>query len=121
MPTIISEPALDVILPEPPSMAYDVLVRGERRVEDRRSVARRPGREQGMALEVIGHAVEYLIDSRMFLTEAPYTKAEQEAVQLLMTASRQVFEACAPIVPLRTRASEWLQRTFRGRKVAKFS
>ena len=118
MPIAISEPTLDITLPEPPSMAYDVLLHGERRVQERRSVARRPGREQGMALEVIGHAVEYLIDSRMFLTEAPYTKAEQQAVQLLMTASRQVFESCAPVVPLRTRAAEWLQRTFRIRKEA---
>ncbi len=116
MPTAVSESPLAITLPEPPSIAYDVLVHGERRKSERRAVARRPGREQGMALEVIGHAVEYLIDSRMFLTEAPYTKAEQEAVQMLMTASRMVFEDCAPIIPLRTRASAWLQRTFLRRK-----
>ena len=116
MPIAVSEPSTAVTLPQPPSITYDVLLHGERRLAERRAVARRPGREQGMALEVIGHAVEYLIDSRMFLTETPYNKAEQEAVQMLMTASRLVFEDCAPIIPLRTRASEWLQRTFLGRK-----
>ncbi len=116
MPTTVSESPLAIILPEPPTISYNLELHGDRRKTERRAVARRPGREQGMALEVIGHAVEYLIDSRMFLTEAPYTKSEQEAVQMLMTASRQVFEGCAPIVPLRTRASAWLQRTFLGRK-----
>ena len=96
MPTAISETSLAVTLPEPPPITYDVLLQGERRHAERRAVARRPGREQGMALEVIGHAVEYLIDSRMFLTEAPYTKAEQEAVQMLMSASRLVFADCDP-------------------------
>ena len=116
MPIAISELPEAVTFPEPPTVIYDVLLQGERRKAERRAVARRPGREQGMALEVIGHAVEYLIDSRMFLTEAPYTKAEQQAVQMLMTASRLVFENCAPVIPLRTRASRWLQCTLLGRK-----
>ena len=119
MSTAISGMPVEASLPKSISASYDVLMQGERRQGERRTmVVRRPGREQGMALEVLGHAVEYLIDSRMFLTEVPYTKAEQEAVQTLMSASRQVFEGCAPVVPLRTRATMWLQRTFLARKFA---
>ncbi len=62
-----------------------------------------------MALEVLGHAVEYLIDSRMFLTDVPYTRSEEEAVQLLMGCSRRVFEACPVIVPVKTRLATWVR------------
>lgn len=118
MPVAISaKPSSHASLPVSVGGSYDVLLHGERRQGERRAgIARRPGREQGMALEVLGHAVEYLIDSRMFLTQAPYTRAEQEAVQMLMSSSREVFEDCAPVVPLRTRAAIWLQRAFLGRK-----
>ena len=118
MPVMTAESPLVATLPQSVSLWSDVLLQGERRKGERRqSVARRPGREQGMALEILGHAVEYLIDSRMFLTAAPYTKAEQEAVQMLMSSSRQVFEECAPIIPLRVRAQVWFQRALLGRKV----
>jgi hypothetical protein len=62
-----------------------------------------------MAIEVLGHAVEYLIDSRMFLTETPYTKAEEEAVQILMRANRSVFESCAEVLPVGVRVGNWMR------------
>ena len=71
---------------------------------------RRLGREQGQAIEQLGHAVEYLIDSRMFLTQVPYTTAEEEAVQILMALNRLVFEGCPEVVPMRQRVVNRLRR-----------
>ncbi|RXH56822.1 hypothetical protein [Granulicella sibirica] len=71
---------------------------------------RRASRQQGIALEKLAHAVEYLIDSRMFLTQAPYTKSEEEAVKMLMRLNRAVFESCPVIVPLGTRVREWVRQ-----------
>ena len=76
----------------------------------RQPIRRRLGREQGRALERLGHAVEYLIDSRMFLTQVPYTAAEEEAVQILMALNRLVFESCPEVVPMRQRVLNRLRR-----------
>ena len=75
-----------------------------------RDERRRPGRNQGHALEQLGHAVEYLIDSRMFLTQVPYTTAEEEAVQILMSLSRLVFDGCPRAVTMRRRVLDGLMR-----------
>ncbi len=71
---------------------------------------RRLGREQGQAIERLGHAVEYLIDSRMFLTQVPYTIAEEEAVQILMALNRLVFESCPEVPTMRQRIVNRLRR-----------
>lgn len=76
--------------------------------------ARRPGREQGRALELLGHAVEYLIDSRMFLTGIAYTRSEEQALQMLMAASREVFEGCPVKVGFGAAAKSWLVRGWRS-------
>ena len=68
------------------------------------------GQAQGQALELLGHAVEYLIDSRMFLTQVPYTIAEEEAVQILMALNRKVFESCPEVVTMRRRVTNGLMR-----------
>jgi hypothetical protein len=88
---------------------------GDRRA--RRAERRRLGREEGQALERLGHAVEYLIDSRMFLTHVPYTNAEEEAVQILMKMNRLVFESCPEIVTMRRRVSDGLLRLIHGHPV----
>ncbi len=46
----------------------------------------------GQALESLGHTVEYLVDSRMFLVDEPATRADAEALHILMRLSREVFE-----------------------------
>jgi hypothetical protein len=48
--------------------------------------------QTGRALESLGHAVEYLVDSRLFLVDEPATRADSEALHLLMRLSREVFE-----------------------------
>ncbi len=52
---------------------------------------RRTSVDQGRGLEILGHAIEYLIDSRMFLIDEPHTAADSEATQILMRLSRQIF------------------------------
>ena len=60
---------------------------------------RRPRPEQGRALEILAHALEYLIDSdlREGDTIQPATRA---AVNLLAERSRSVFAGCPEVLPL---------------------
>jgi len=71
-------------------------------------VRRRSGVQQGRALEILAHAVEYLVDSRMFLIDQPATRADAEATQILMLLSREVFFECAAVVPPVRRLKLWI-------------
>jgi hypothetical protein len=64
--------------------------------------------QQGRALEILGHAVEYLVDSRMFLVDQPTTRADAEATQILTLLSREVFFECAEVVPPARRLGLWI-------------
>jgi hypothetical protein len=72
------------------------------------SVRRRSNPQQGRALEILGHAVEYLVDSRMFQIDQPTTRADAEATQILMLLSREVFFECAAVVPPARRLKLWI-------------
>jgi hypothetical protein len=67
-----------------------------------RSVRRRTTPQAGFALEILGHAIEYLADE--YVHEAGSLPSifsgdpRVEAIQLLMAANRQVYYAC-PVVP----------------------
>lgn len=74
------------------------------------TVRRRANRQQGRALEIVGHAIEYLVDSRLFITSGLDERAEQQAIQSLMRASRAVFVECAEVVPLRSQVRLWIER-----------
>jgi hypothetical protein len=55
--------------------------------------------EAGRALEILGHAVEYLTDEFMSQGSTFFLKKENmEAVQILMALNRQVYFEC-PEVP----------------------
>jgi hypothetical protein len=69
-----------------------------------RIVRRRPDMHQGRALEVLGHAIEYLVDSRMFLVK----------VQILSRCSREVFATCAEVVPVHHRFKQWAAEHLRA-------
>jgi hypothetical protein len=69
---------------------------------------RRGNREQGKALEALSHALEYLVDSRMFLIDEPSSPADAEAVQILARLSRKVFSECGKVEPFRTRLRKWM-------------
>ena len=66
---------------------------------------RRISQEAGRALEILGHAIEYLIDENVYAADArslPIGRLGQmgqmEAVQLLMKINRQIYLEC-PEVP----------------------
>lgn len=73
-------------------------------------VRRRGSLEQGFALEALGHAVEFLVDSRLFCQTDADAKSDQEAIQILMRLSREVFSECPAVIPVRTRVEHWLQK-----------
>jgi hypothetical protein len=67
-----------------------------------RSVRRRTTPEAGFALEILGHAIEYLADEYVheagLLPSIHSGDPRMEAIQLLMAANRQVYYSC-PVVP----------------------
>jgi len=75
-------------------------------------IRRRGSLAQGRALETLGHAVEYLIDSRLFDAGDHNVRVEQEAVQILMRMSREVFAECPEVVSLRRRLRLWVLDRF---------
>lgn len=80
-----------------------------------RPVRRRGSLQQGRALEALGHAVEYLVDSRMFLAGQTDAKADQEALRVLMRLSRDVFMECPEVVTLWTKVERLCRRSFARR------
>jgi hypothetical protein len=52
---------------------------------------------QGQALETIGHAIEYVYDSRVYRNSGQLSESEMEAVQILMRLSREVFQDCKEV------------------------
>ncbi len=84
--------------------------------ERRRLVRRRANLVQGRSLETLGHAVEYLVDSRMFVVEPSTAKAEREAVQILMRLSRMVFADCDEVVSVWEKMARLLDNPQRRRR-----
>lgn len=78
------------------------------------AVRRRANLQQGRALENIGHAIEYLVDSRLFITSGLDDRAEHQAIQILMRASRAVFAECAEVLPLRRQLALWIEKRLPG-------
>ena len=74
----------------------------------REVVVRRPTPEQGMALEVLGHAIEYLVDTNFYHQRAE-VPAVREAIAMLKQSSREVFAEAPEVVPVKTRAARWLR------------
>jgi hypothetical protein len=103
---VATEPIVATIQPTIPSECsrFDGV---ERRRQPRAPLNRRRStREQGRALEILGHAVEYLVDSRLRLV--PGTHSDELAVQMLMRLNREVFAECAEVVSLKLRLRGWL-------------
>jgi hypothetical protein len=67
-----------------------------------RSVRRRTTPEAGFALEVLGHAIEYLADEYVheggMLSSVERADPRVEALRVLMAANREVYFAC-PVMP----------------------
>ena len=90
-------------------LGADGIVRTPGGVHDRRMVRRRGSREQGKALEFLGHSVEYLVDSRLFTKDEAVARNDREAVQILMRASREVFAECPEVITVgrRVKRAYW--------------
>ncbi len=80
--------------------------RGKSHTRAHNTVRRRPNREQGTALEKLGHAIEYLIDSSMARGEGFSTDTQSpdfEAVRIMMRLNCEIFAGCEPITPMSER------------------
>jgi hypothetical protein len=79
------------------------------------AVRLRPNRRRitpqaGRALEILGHAIEYLTDEFVFEGGSFSANNEQlKAVQLLMALNRQVYYECPELPSLRERLRAWLR------------
>jgi hypothetical protein len=62
----------------------------------------------GRALLTLGHAAEYLANSRRFAILKSDGAADEEAIHLLMGISREVFEEFAEQTTEKRRAGDWL-------------
>jgi hypothetical protein len=106
--------SVSTIVPVKPPLAFDAHDPGGQSLRSVQStglgIRRRANHQQGRALEILGHAVEYLVDSRMFRSEEPTAPADAEALQILMLLSRQVFAECAEVVPLAHRLRIWIDK-----------
>ena len=76
---------------------------------ERASRPRRIDPRAGHALEILGHAIEYLADEYINSGGSLSAhNAQVEAVQLLMAANRAVYFACPPVPSLTERLRRWL-------------
>jgi hypothetical protein len=78
---------------------------------------RRPNRTQGHALEVLGHAIEYLVDQQLQREShaEPQTlsyQADAPAMHILMRLSREVFAECPEAASPRPSLKQRLFRLF---------
>lgn len=64
---------------------------------------RRPIKEQGQALVILGHAIEYLIDSYVVFASLDDSRGDVDAIATLMRLNREVFAECAEVIPWRER------------------
>lgn len=71
----------------------------------------------GFALEILGHAIEYLADEYALASGAqPSLRAEDpevQAIRLLMAANRQVYYSCPVIPSMSDRFRRWALRWMR--------
>jgi hypothetical protein len=77
-----------------------------------RSASRRITPEAGFALEILGHAIEYLADEYLHETALLPTvhsaDPRMEAMRLLMAANREVYYSCPLKLPVYVRLRNWL-------------
>jgi hypothetical protein len=88
-------------LPQIPSKTFPI--------EDTRlTIHRRTTSHHGNALRTLGHAAEYLIESRSASIDAMATAAEREATHILMHLSRNVFDEYVAMTQQRHPVTDWI-------------
>lgn len=71
---------------------------------------RRISPQSGRALEILGHAIEYLADEYAYEGFATADRAGRlEAIQLLMKVNREIYFECPEIQGFRERFISWLR------------
>jgi hypothetical protein len=98
MATSITGVSLPVLAPV--ITATEVHVRHRRRISP----------QAGHALEILGHAIEYLSDE--YVMEGGLFAAHDprlEAIQLLMSRNREIYFACPEVPGLSERLRTWLR------------
>ena len=96
-----SATAISIPTPAPTPTAAKALGRRRRRISP----------EAGRALEILGHAIEYLTDE--YVHEGGSFSAHDprlEAVQLLMARNREVYFSCPEVPTFCERVRAWLHR-----------
>ena len=73
-------------------------------------VRRRITPQQGLAIQILGNAVDRLLDSRMFLIDEPPTQAEADAIHILMLLKRAVFSECEQVTESNRNLRQWMTR-----------
>jgi hypothetical protein len=83
---------------------------GLRRASLRRN--RRISAEAGHALEVLGHAIEYLTDEYVHETrELSATDSQVDAIQILMSLNRRIYFECRVVPTFTEQFCAFLQGT----------
>jgi hypothetical protein len=101
-----------------PAMQEQCEEKAEARLRLVEPVRRRGSAAQGRALETLGHAIEYLIDSQLWRGQDYRPKDDQEAIQILMRLSRAVFAECPEVISMRRQFTMWVaERVGGGAKV----
>jgi hypothetical protein len=101
---LVSEAASIKADPQVTGSAEQPAVPSAQTVSDAKSVAafsrRHISPESGRALEILGHAIEYLADEFALETgiSSPANDQQEQALQILMAANRNVYFDC-PTVP----------------------
>jgi hypothetical protein len=72
------------------------------------TIHRRTSTHHGTTLLTLGHAAEYLVQSRMFLSAEPASQSDTEAVHILMQLSRMVFQEYAQQVTANHPLENWM-------------
>ena len=74
-------------------------------------IRRQPTPETGRALELLGHAIEYLADEYAVddRSKGPLGNADPriEAIQILKKFNRQIYLSCAEVPPPFRRVRRW--------------
>lgn len=70
------------------------------------TIHRKTDTHHGATLQILGHAAEYLLESRRYLMSAP--GGDAEAIHILMRLSREVFDEYAEAAAVRTRFHDWV-------------
>ena len=71
------------------------------------TIHRRTESHHGRSLQLLGHAAEYLADSRLFLISTS-ASSDEEAIRVLMRLSREVFDDYAALTQQSHPVTDWI-------------